>query len=77
MLPTDRSVRSRHHHGPVFIAELICSDDACELTLEVPGGLAELELLVCDGCGCCLQVVSLSAFEAAELQPLRELTRAA
>ncbi len=61
----------------MFIAELICSDDACELTVEVPGNLVELELLVCDDCGCCLQVVSVSAAEAVELIERGELARAA
>ena len=50
----------------MFIAELICSDDSCELEVETVGDLLELEALVCDGCGCCLQIVSISGVELVE-----------
>jgi hypothetical protein len=52
----------------VFLAEVICSDDRCDLVSEAIGEFHELELLVCEGCGCCLQVVALSAYEAVELR---------
>jgi hypothetical protein len=61
----------------MFLAELICSDEQCELVLEAIGELDTLDLLVCEGCGCCLQVVAVSDHEAAELEPLFELARAA
>ena len=57
----------------MLIAELICSDEHCELVLEASGELAELDLLVCNDCGCCLQVVSLSAVEPVELHARVEL----
>ena len=74
---SDRSVRPRSHHWLIFLAELICSDDDCELTLEAVGDLTELELLVCEDCGCCLQAVSLSAHEVVALPERLELARAA
>jgi hypothetical protein len=49
----------------VWLAELICSDDECEVVLEAVGSLDDLELIVCDDCGCCLQIVSVSAHETA------------
>ena len=61
----------------VIHAELICSDDSCELVLETVGELLELEALVCDDCGCCLQVVAISDVELAEPLPARELLLAA
>ena len=61
----------------MFLAELICSDDDCEVALEAVGDLAGLELLICDGCGCCLQVVSVSAHESVGLPVRIELARAA
>jgi len=57
----------------MFLAELICSDDHCELVVEAFDELVELNLLVCDDCGCCLQVVSLSGGEPVELQARVEL----
>jgi hypothetical protein len=51
----------------VFLAEVICSDDGCDLVSEAIGVVHEFELLVCEGCGCCLQLVALSAYEAVEL----------
>ena len=61
----------------MFLAELICSDDECDLTLETVADLAELELLVCDDCGCCLQLVAVSAWEAAAIEARLALPRAA
>jgi hypothetical protein len=44
----------------VFFAELICSDEACPVTVDAVDDLVALEMLVCDDCGCWLHVVSLS-----------------
>ncbi len=52
----------------MFLAELICSDEECELTLEAVDHLVQLELLVCEDCDCCLQIVSISSLEAVELE---------
>ena len=43
----------------------MCSDEACALVVDAVGELAELELLVCDECGCTLQVTSV--FEVTEV----------
>ena len=58
-------------------AELICSDDRCHLVLETVGELIELEALVCDDCGCCLEVVAISDVELAQPLAPRELLLAA
>jgi hypothetical protein len=51
----------------VYIAALICSDEACAEELElVVDGLEELDHAAC-ACGCTLVVLSLSAWERAEL----------
>ena len=71
------SVRRPPHHWPVIYAEMVCSDQSCELVLETVGELLELEALVCDDCGCCLQVVAISDVELAEPLPARELLLAA
>jgi hypothetical protein len=52
----------------MFLALLICSDEACAHELEVPCTLDELEALACD-CGCALQVLALSEFEFVEAEP--------
>ena len=53
----------------MFAAELLCSDEACALVLEAVGALPELELLVCDECGCAVQVASVSEAEEVRLPP--------
>ena len=60
----------------MFLVELVCSEESCELTIESVGELRELEALVCE-CGCCLQVVSISEAEAVEVRRPLELLRAA
>jgi len=55
----------------MFYVEMICSDESCEVSVETSGELVALEALVCDGCGCCLQIVSFS--EAAALDARRGL----
>ncbi len=44
----------------MVIAEVVCSDEDCDAWFELAAEAWELELLVCDGCGCTLQVVNLS-----------------
>jgi len=61
----------------MIYAELICSDDCCELLLETVAELIELEALVCDDCGCCLQVVAISDVALDEPLAPRELALAA
>ena len=60
----------------MFLVELVCSDEACQFTVEAEGELAELEAIACD-CGCCLQIVAISAAEPVELRAPLELQRAA
>ena len=62
----------------MFAAELLCSDEACAVVVEAVGELAELELLVCEDCGCTLQIASV--WETHELRvrpPVEELPLAA
>jgi hypothetical protein len=61
----------------MFLAELICSDGDCELAVEAIGEPEDLDMLLCEDCGCCLQVVSLSAHEAFAPMLRFELARAA
>jgi hypothetical protein len=58
----------------MFHAILICSDEDCAVEVEAWGELHELDLLLCDGCDCVLQVLSLSESEPASA-PLLELPR--
>jgi hypothetical protein len=54
----------------VFIATLICSDEDCAEELDlVADDLDALEAAACD-CGCTLLVLSVSAWERAELLAL-------
>jgi len=55
----------------MYLVELLCGDERCEMTIETVDELEELEVLVCE-CGCCLQAVSISEVELAEL-PARPL----
>ena len=41
----------------MLFAILICTDPGCADEYEAFGTLEELEALVCEGCGCCLQAV--------------------
>lgn len=51
----------------MLIAELLCSDEECAVTVEVVAeDLEELELLVCDECECILQTLSISEAELVE-----------
>jgi hypothetical protein len=44
----------------MFGVELICSDEACTLVVEAVGpDLAQLDFLVCDECGCTLQITAV------------------
>lgn len=49
----------------LFIAELICSDDDCAEAVEAVGDLRDLESLVCEGCDCTLQVLSIAEYAEA------------
>ena len=66
----------------MVIAELLCSDEECAVTVEVEvESLDELDALLCDDCECTLQTLSISYVELAALErPIqlpRELPRAA
>jgi hypothetical protein len=52
----------------MFLALLICSDEACTHELEAWGTLEELDALACD-CGCALQVIALSDVELVDPAP--------
>lgn len=54
-------------------AEIVCSDEGCAVTADVlADSLEELELVVCDDCGCVAQVLSVS--EVVELRPAAPVT---
>jgi hypothetical protein len=60
--------------GRMFGVELICTDESCAEVSEVSAfSLEELNVLICDSCGCALQ--SLSVWEATELRPARATAR--
>ena len=68
----------------MVIAELICSDEDCAVTVElVAESLEELDALVCADCECTLQTLSIAEAEPVELRrPIQlrvvsELPRAA
>ena len=44
----------------MFHVSLICSDEGCAAEVQAWSELSEVELLVCDGCGCLLQVIAVS-----------------
>lgn len=55
-------------------AEIICTDEACAVTVDVVvGSLAELELLVCDGCDCSMHAVAV--WEVVELHAAAPVTQ--
>ena len=57
---------------------LVCSDTDCDHeVVEVVWSLDQLELMVCEGCGCCLQAVGYA--ESVEVRPVIQppLARAA
>jgi hypothetical protein len=63
----------------LFIAELICSDDACAEAMEAIGHLRELESIVCE-CGCTMQVLSVADYaeiRVAARRPAADLPLAA
>jgi hypothetical protein len=49
---------------------LICTDSACAEELEAWGELDDLEALLCEGCGCVLQVIALSEVTPATVTEL-------
>ena len=58
--------------GSMYAVTLTCSDRDCELeVVDVVSSLDEVELLVCGGCGCCLQAVGFAeAVEARAVAPV-------
>jgi hypothetical protein len=56
----------------MFHVTLICSDEDCAVEIEAWGELEELELLVCDGCDCVMQVIAVSE-AAPELAAVAQL----
>jgi hypothetical protein len=61
----------------MFHAVLICSDEECALEVEAWGEPAELDLLLCEGCGCMLQVLEISEAAPVAAAPAAILARAA
>ena len=62
----------------MLIAELLCSDESCAVTVEVVvDSLEALEALVCEECECSLQSLSISDVELVEARAPIALPRAA
>ena len=62
----------------MLCALLICSDEDCAATIEITCGLDEVDLLICDECGCALQAIAYWETEAVEAHlPEPQLARAA
>lgn len=64
----------------MFGAELTCSDERCPFVVDAfVADLGELDLLVCDGCECTLQVLSVWDVQEARAAspPVHELPLAA
>jgi len=58
----------------MFGATLLCTDEGCaEIVDVVVSSLDELETLVCEGCGCCSQV--LAVWEVPVTRPPLRLVR--
>jgi hypothetical protein len=48
----------------MWIVDIVCSDPGCAVEHElVIAALDELELAICEDCGCCAVVVSVAGFE--------------
>lgn len=43
----------------MFTAILICSDDLCDHADEFVGTLETMESVLCEGCGCLMQVIAV------------------
>lgn len=51
----------------MFLVELTCGEEPCEVTVVVVSDLDEVETFVCDECEYCLHVLSISAVEYVEM----------
>lgn len=61
--------------GSMLAVTLTCSDQDCELeVVELVSSLDAVELLACEGCGCCLQAVGYA--EAVEVGPVARVVLA-
>jgi hypothetical protein len=54
----------------MLCATLICTDSACAEEFEAWGELDDLEALLCEGCGCVLQVIAVSEVSSATVTEL-------
>ena len=69
MVAPNRSVRQGVHDGRfVYLVELTCGEEPCDVTAVVVSELEEIEALVCDECEYCLHVLSISSVEYADVQ---------
>ena len=58
----------------MFYANLICTDEDCAVEIEAwVQTLEELDVLVCDGCECVLQVLAVAAAEPPSHAPVVQL----
>jgi len=53
----------------MLVVTLTCSDQGCDHeVVEAVWSHEQVELMVCDGCGCCLQAIAYA--EAEEVRPV-------
>ncbi len=64
MVAPKRSVRRMVHDGRfMYLVELTCGEEPCEVTVVVVSDLEQVDALVCDECEYCLHVLAISAVE--------------
>ena len=61
----------------MYLVELTCGEEPCEVTVVVVSELEEVEALVCDECEFCLHVLSVSLAEYVAVPPRAPLALAA
>ena len=61
----------------MFEVELTCGEAPCVVTITLVDELAEVEHLLCDECGNCLHLLSVSEAELVELPERQSLALAA
>jgi hypothetical protein len=54
----------------MLYATLICTDTACAEEFDAWGKLEDFDALLCEGCGCVLQVIAFSEVSAATVAEL-------
>jgi len=61
----------------MYLVELTCGEEPCEVTVVVVSELEEVDAFVCDECEYCLHVLSISSVEYADIEAPMALLLAA